>query len=1586
MQLRVYPALLLITLTLLLHTSFVSPLHATEAEIVLPLTAAWNPATPSGRLLSAVVDSPETDRADAPKVTWWWLLDDGERIAAADLFDRNEELLCTDVRMPRTLPLIGDEGRETVIRGGEPLLNADYVVKISDPRTLHGQTVQAITVIPLRISDGDLFGLKGASLRLHTESATAVIDKRSSEHPEFPLRERVLRGLQGRLLNPELLPLTSTATGIFDRAVGGEDFPMEIPNIEGSLVEMVIVTIDSMVDLCEDFAEAKTRMGIPTAIRTVEWISTHYPHGSDRPEMIRNFVIDAYEKWGIKYLLLVGDSDQIPPRYVYTEIFSPFALSPTDLYYGCLDGDWNADHDNNWGEALDLGGHGDDDQTDFLPEVIVGRLPASTRSECAALLGKSKRYQDCIGDSYHDRILMLGEVLFPSEWIPGQAIIYDGAQFCDNVIVSSTDERNAITALYENYYDYPYSEDLTRQAALDSMANGYGVVLHNGHGARQTMSVGDGSLDATMVGELDNGNRSFLLYMVNCTAAAFDYSCIAEAFLKNPDGGASSVIGSTRETFPTFSGTYMDAFFNILYSDSSLSLGEVYTAGLNSLEPETHVEGGYRWAHSTFTLLADPSSWLHYARLETLTVDYPNSVNLHTETCTITISDSDDNAVPGVLVTIFKLTEDIQSAVTDELGQVEFTLKAESPGFYSINTSKRDTWSQNYIFSSYIDSTPLLSIVDTGLHATGEVAGAFLDNGIPDRGETFELGLSLANAAGSDAHNVGVMLTSEHAAVTIHDPFAAFPDIAVQGSAACSDSFLVELGNVPDDEIIPFLVEITTDEGVFQEEFFLEAAAPLHRLHRTLIDDSTSGNNNGLMEIGEIIVVPLWLANEGRGAGYGITPVLSAPEGSGLSILYTDLEFGTTPPLAVGIGPCNFVVQCVGPEEPMLELQLIDAYGYTETIEFSLLYPADMTEGPSFVFTTQPDKMVLEWTSPGGGNNAGYVVHRADAPDGPYEEVSRHVVPHSTYEDDDLDSYTQYWYRVQAISSGGLVGGLSDSTSVISNLGSKSGWPVYLGQETPSTPVVADVNGDSTYEIIIGSDLLYAFNLDGSELGDGDLDPDTIGPASAVGERFFCSLSATDLTDSPGVEIVAGSWNTGEVIVFEFTDTENGCIATPAPGWPRPIGYPSGYGIWGTPTLGDIDGDGDMEIFVADVGGIMNAWHHDGTEVRNGDGNPETQGIYKTGLGGWPRSSVAFGDINGDDKMEPVFCSATGVVYSWREDGHPVMGFPFTTPYHSTEHRGIFSSPVLGDVDGDDELEIIFACENDSLYMLNHDGTLAEGWPIHWFNNNVSQMSPTPSLADFDDDGYPEIVSCANRSSEHMDIAVIDADGTFLPGWPQVLVSYTQASPVIVDIDGDGALEIIVGDEDGAINAWHHDGTTVGGFPMVTGDWMRATPTIMDVDEDGLLDILAVGWNKVVFLWETGTVFDPETAPWYTFMHDQKRTGNYGSLDWIVSVDDELPEVLAAVRLDPNWPNPFNPVTNIRFVVGGDETQRVELSIFDVSGRRIRVLIDEKLAPGDYRRSWRGCDDQGHKMASSVYFARLRVGDVVETRKMMLIK
>ena len=103
-----------------------------------------------------------------------------------------------------------------------------------------------------------------------------------------------------------------------------------------------------------------------------------------------------------------------------------------------------------------------------------------------------------------------------------------------------------------------------------------------------------------------------------------------------------------------------------------------------------------------------------------------------------------------------------------------------------------------------------------------------------------------------------------------------------------------------------------------------------------------------------------------------------------------------------------------------------------------------------------------------------------------------------------------------------------------------------------------------------------------------------------------------------------------------------------------------------------------------------------------------------------------------------------------------------------------------------------------------------------------------------------------------------------------------------------------------------------------------------------------------------------------------------------MSEEIELASVAAATALAGAFPNPFNPSTSIRFRLGAPGRARLEL--FDAAGKRLAILLDERLAAGPHELQWGGVGADGQPLPSGVYALRLLANGFRDTQKLTILK
>lgn len=120
---------------------------------------------------------------------------------------------------------------------------------------------------------------------------------------------------------------------------------------------------------------------------------------------------------------------------------------------------------------------------------------------------------------------------------------------------------------------------------------------------------------------------------------------------------------------------------------------------------------------------------------------------------------------------------------------------------------------------------------------------------------------------------------------------------------------------------------------------------------------------------------------------------------------------------------------------------------------------------------------------------------------------------------------------------------------------------------------------------------------------------------------------------------------------------------------------------------------------------------------------------------------------------------------------------------------------------------------------------------------------------------------------------------------------------------------------------------------------------------------------------------------WYPEYAERWDMTDWGIESSVTEANSSLP---VSFSLKQNYPNPFNPSTNIDFTLSSKSI--VKLSVYNMLGQMIKILVNEKTLQGAHTVKWDGTNELGEKVVSGVYFYKLDIGDYSKTMKMLLIK
>ncbi len=1581
MRLRLRTAVALTTLAIAISASAASAL--TIERDLKPGAARVSLASSNGFTLVEAQGGTHEYSAGRPDLPWIAERVDlpaGMRVTGVEVLSMTSELLRDGVRIPAALSARPGavDGERSVADArffASPSFQPEQLVAVGTQGSLRGRNVAFLRVAPTRWSPqtGRLERITSLKVRLTvTDGALPAV-----------VRERIVREWEDEL--PSGVPSRAIVSLSDNAAIGSDGSapkaapfkPQQVPSVLGSPVEYLIITNDAMAPAFQTMADWKTQSGVPAVVRTLSFIRAQYPAGADDAERIRAFIRDAYSRWGTKWVLLGGDTDVLPERLAFNVSFYQVEHIAADIYFSCLDGNWNKDGSSEYGEGFqDAFAPGDD--ADLLPEVYVGRAPVSTLGEAQTFVSKTLGYSKTPAAGYANRWLLFAEVLFPQPY-NGGPIDLDGAQMAEDVLpYSDLNPGITVKRLYENYLDPQYRPGAlpeSRATVLPELNLGYGLALHVGHGFRNSMSVGDVSLVNSDAAGLTNGNKLFNLYAIDCTSSAIDFPCIGEAFIKNPNGGAVTVVGSTRFDFPTAGRAYQQEYFRLFFQDSVAAVGELQARQKLPFVAFSFYDGVNRWTQMTLLQLGDPELRMYNGEWRSLSVSAPPSyvlgdsaLNVHVET--------GGQPLYRARVTAYKAGDDFRTALTDGAGNVALPFRPDSTGAFTLTVTAYNA--KPFQITLNVTTSGGAAVSKAAITVDDDNLGGTTGNGdgIADAGETVDLRIALRNRGSAPTTgSVAATLATGDVAVTIANPDGIYGAIAPGGTGNPVTPFRLTVpANVTDQREVGFTLVVWDGSRSWRENLQLTLHAPELKHFEQIVTESP-GNNDGRPTTGETATYTLRVRNLGSGVARSVNARLRSLNASA-AVSDSVVTIGDIAPGATGQADAFvFNVTATGARF-MLELR--DALLVRDVQYLDLTFPSAPF---GLAGVGEADAVKLTWVPNFEPDLLGYNIYRATVQAGPYTKANTIPTERTAYyHDEALPALTRFYYRVTSVDSSMNESTAAFTVSVSTNPPAHAIFPVPTGGTTPSSVALEFPYSTTLGTIAAGSDVLYVLNADGSAPVDADGAGATLGDFSTRGAYFAAGPSMAVLGPAEGMSFIAPSWDSTGLYVFNRDGSMRAGF---------PLKTPDA--IWSSAVVTDLNNDGQMEMAFASNGNKFYVVRNNGLEWLDGDSNPATKGVFKV-LG----QPVNFGspgaaDIDNDGLPEIVFGSFDAKLYVWNGDGSNVPGFPFTA------NNAILSSPAIGYLDGpgDTQAEIVFVSVSDSLYVLEPDGKRRPGFPI-FIRTGGNSKSPSPALADMNNDGFTDIVYQATNGG----VYVITRTGALLPPWSNIRYttltgSASESSPVVADINGDGFNDVICGGEEGQLTALSGANATVlPGFPIQLAGEIRGTPAVGDIDNDGKTELVIAGWDKNIYVWDYDFAFSPgRPAPWPQFNHDARRT-SFANSPLFVGVGDGTPGTgaapVAALEFAPPSPNPARvggKSTRLWFgVPAGMAGSRYDLDIYDLSGRRVQK-VDAGVAPaGRFSLEWNLRDAQGHPVDGGVYFARFTINGQSLSRKLIVLQ
>ncbi|MBN2226953.1 MAG: S8 family serine peptidase [candidate division Zixibacteria bacterium] len=609
-------------------------------------------------------------------------------------------------------------------------------------------------------------------------------------------------------------------------------------------------------------------------------------------------------------------------------------------------------------------------------------------------------------------------------------------------------------------------------------------------------------------------------------------------------------------------------------------------------------------------------------------------------------------------------------------------------------------------------------------------------------------------------------------------------------------------------------------------------------------------------------------------------------------------------------------------------------------------------------------------------------------------------------------------------------------------------WRVDLGATGSIMPNYGDFDGDTYNEIIIGTtNGVKLYNLDGTEkyletvanlpAGDyripiaiGNMDNDGIDDFVAVNQTTFTmycyrSSSVPYAINLPTFNTLGGAFSASEeehpYILLQdvnndgideiYLRTMSRSMACEV-GQPTPVHSNNNYRQI-LPL--DLNDDGTYEIYA------YHMYYGDIMEYTTSFSTTNSVDLTMNGQKFGCYGLSAF-DIDDDGELELLafgsYYDYGFWLYAYDYGFQPVSGFPRSLGFPWEEAP---SMPVFGDVDGDGELEYLvtkYDLSTGMIYAWNIDGTpLVPG-------NGYFLTAPTPAiidyilLADMNDDNQPEIVAGGHPSIEGILaqqkgewLWTWDASGQLLEEFSMTLDpdGYTldRYTPIIGDMGQNGKVNLAIATYAGELVFMNYEdyGFNECASPVTSYRYHRTFDNIGpsfsddcyaficgDANNDDVVDTLDCQYI-LAYLYYGGPAPVPYeagdvncnpgiTLADYSYLVNYLHYGGPAPCDCgQPKLDDVLP---VEFSLRQNYPNPFNPTTTITFSL--PTACQVTLDVYNITGQKVATVEDGWLDPGEHVVVWDGQNDSGKPVASGVYFYRIKAGDRIATRKMVLLK
>jgi len=721
--------------------------------------------------------------------------------------------------------------------------------------------------------------------------------------------------------------------------INPEDISYSPARLQTNQFDYLIITHASMDSVFQRLADWKTKKGVKTEIRTIDWILANYS-GEDDPAAIRNYLKTLPDS-NVKYVLLGGDTDIIPCRFAYAMSCSAGIqpgredTMPADLYYADLQGSWNFDNDGSYGEI--------EDSVDLYPDLIIGRAPTSNFYEAQRFVNKILIYEKTPELAYLDDAMFSADILWSNP-------------YTDMGVHKNAIEDESFPGYFNITKLYHSQGNLSPTAFKNALRQGQGLINHDGHGWINSMGAGTGYLHNADFDTLTNAPRFGIMTSIGCWTTAYDYACIAESYVTSANGGGVAFIGNSSYGWgsPGNPGHgYSDRFDSRLYysllKENHFHVGNMLAFCKIHFIPFSREKNVYRWHQYQTNLLGDPEMPVWTDIPDTLVVSYPQSIPQGTSSILISVMDKNTEApIEDALVCLMKGSESYNAGYTDASGSIFLDASPSTSGDFDLTVT-----AQNHLPDETIIPVITGSYVDFLAYAVEDSLGN--DDGIVNPYESVFLDIAIKNTGSATSSGIQIILTTLDPQTTIQDSTENISSLNVGESLYIENAFQISSDCAINGHGIHFDLEITDAARTINYSPTILVGTPVFDFKGLVISEPPTMP-------GDTEDVYLEISNTGY--GYAHAPVVTLTTSDPyIALLVDSVTCPDIPPeSSANAGPFSIVVDPACPQghHPDLDFILISEI-YNHSDNFPLIvgqtgFSDDMESGSSL------------WTTAGTNN------------------------------------------------------------------------------------------------------------------------------------------------------------------------------------------------------------------------------------------------------------------------------------------------------------------------------------------------------------------------------------------------------------------------------------------------------------------------------------------------------------------------------------------------------------------------------------------------------------------------------------------